>query len=132
MRFSDSIQYGIPKPIKYANYDSSPFNSDDTLSDDTSSQEDISLSTSGPPSNPFFQDNSSSKDSGFQSIQKLINLIPPIEHAIILQMTYQSIIINLTDKPKPIILYDTNHEKIITSSYHNRNFSTPDQSLKIS
>ena len=36
MRFSDSINFDIPKPIKYANSDSSPFNSDESLSDDTS------------------------------------------------------------------------------------------------
>ena len=36
MRFSDSINYDIPKPIKYANSNSSPFNSDESLSDDTS------------------------------------------------------------------------------------------------
>ena len=36
MRFSDSINLDIPKPIKYANSDSSPFNSDESLSDDTS------------------------------------------------------------------------------------------------
>ena len=36
MRFSDSITFDVPKPIKYANSDSSPFNSDESLSDDTS------------------------------------------------------------------------------------------------
>ena len=36
MRFSDSINFDIPKPIQYANSDSSPFNSDESLSDDTS------------------------------------------------------------------------------------------------
>ena len=36
MRFSDSINLDIPKPNKYANSDSSPFNSDESLSDDTS------------------------------------------------------------------------------------------------
>ena len=36
MRFSDSINLDIPNPIKYANSDSSPFNSDESLSDDTS------------------------------------------------------------------------------------------------
>ena len=30
MRFSDSIQNYIPESIKFANYESSPFNSDDT------------------------------------------------------------------------------------------------------
>ena len=36
MRFSDSINFDIPKPIQYANSDSSPFISDESLSDDTS------------------------------------------------------------------------------------------------
>ena len=48
MRFSDSTNYNIPKPIKYANSDSSPFNSDDSLSDDNSSQDNL---TSPTPSN---------------------------------------------------------------------------------
>ena len=47
MRFSDSINYdiNIPKPINYANSDSSPFNSNEPLSDDTSSQDDQISST---------------------------------------------------------------------------------------
>ena len=45
MRFSDSINLDIPEPIKYANSDSSPFNSDESLSDDTpSSDNDQTLS----------------------------------------------------------------------------------------
>ena len=40
MRFSDSITYNIPKPIQYANSDSSPFNSDESHSDDTSLPDD--------------------------------------------------------------------------------------------
>ena len=38
MRFSDSTQFHIPKSIKYANSDSSPFNSDESASDDESPQ----------------------------------------------------------------------------------------------
>ena len=38
MRFSDSTHFQIPQPIKYANSDSSPFNSDESLSDEDSSQ----------------------------------------------------------------------------------------------
>ena len=33
MRFSDTTQFQIPQPTKYANSDSSPFNSDESLSD---------------------------------------------------------------------------------------------------
>ena len=38
MRFSDSTQFHIPKPIKYTNSDSTPFNSDEAASDDESPQ----------------------------------------------------------------------------------------------
>ena len=50
MRFSDSTQLQIPQPIKYANSDSSPFNSDESLSDDDSSQTLITPSTISTPS----------------------------------------------------------------------------------
>ena len=36
MRFSDTIQFQIPQPTKYANSDSSPFNSDESFSDEDS------------------------------------------------------------------------------------------------
>ena len=36
MRFSDTTQLQVPQPTKYANTDSSPFNSDESLSDDDS------------------------------------------------------------------------------------------------
>ena len=36
MRFSDSTQFQIPQPINYANSGSSPFNSDESLSDEDS------------------------------------------------------------------------------------------------
>ena len=38
MRFFHSTQFQITQPIKYANSDSSPFNSDESLSDEDSSQ----------------------------------------------------------------------------------------------
>ena len=34
MRFSDTIQFQFPQPTKYANSDSSPFTSDESLSDE--------------------------------------------------------------------------------------------------
>ena len=40
MRFSDSTHYDIPKSIKYANNDSSPFSCDESVSDKNSSQND--------------------------------------------------------------------------------------------
>ena len=36
MRFSDTTHFQIPQPTKYANSDSSPFNSDESLSDEDS------------------------------------------------------------------------------------------------
>ena len=36
LRFSDTTQIQLPQPIKYGNSDSSPFNSDESLSDDDS------------------------------------------------------------------------------------------------
>ena len=36
MRFSDTTQFQVPQPIKYANSDSSPFNSDESLSEEDS------------------------------------------------------------------------------------------------
>ena len=50
MRFSDSTQFQIPQPIKYANSDSSPFNSDESLSDENSSQTFMTRSTTLTPS----------------------------------------------------------------------------------
>ena len=60
MRFSDTIGYNnnVPQPITYANYDSSPFNSSESLSDDISSttnpssnRPDDTLSNTNPLSN---------------------------------------------------------------------------------
>ena len=41
MRFSDSTQFNFPKPIKYANSDSSPFISDESQSDKDTPQKPI-------------------------------------------------------------------------------------------
>ena len=63
MRFSDTTQFQVPQPTKYANSDSSPFNSDESLSVDDSqtfmtpsstedySQKSITKSTTLTPSN---------------------------------------------------------------------------------
>ena len=45
MRFSDSAQFNISKPIKYANTNSPPFNSDESLSDEYSPQKPHTSST---------------------------------------------------------------------------------------
>ena len=69
MRFSDSINFDVPKPIKYANSDSSPFNSDESLSDDTSFSDNDQTSS---PNNFSSQTSSNTNppstiDSPFQS-----------------------------------------------------------------
>ena len=50
MRFSDTNQFQIPQPIKYANSDSSPFNSDESFLDEDSSQTFMAPSTTLTPS----------------------------------------------------------------------------------
>ena len=50
MRFSYTTQFQIPKQIKHANSDSSPFNSDESLSDEDSSQTFMTPSTTLTPS----------------------------------------------------------------------------------
>ena len=62
MRFSDTTQFSIPQPIKYANEDSSPFNSDDSFSDEDSYQTFMTPSTtsnqnSSPKSLPYITTN---------------------------------------------------------------------------
>ena len=70
MRSSDSIIFDVPKPIKHANSDSSPFNSDESLSDDTSfSDNDQTLSPNNFSSQTSSNTNPPSKiDPPFQSI----------------------------------------------------------------
>ena len=50
MRFSDSTQFQIPQPTKYANSDSSPFNFDESFSDEDSSQTSMTPPTISTPS----------------------------------------------------------------------------------
>ena len=70
MRFSDSINFDVPKPIKYANSDSSPFNSNESLSDGTSfSDNDQTLSPNNFSSQTLSNTDPPSKiDPPFQSI----------------------------------------------------------------
>ena len=83
MRFLDSTHFDIPKPIKYANNDSSPFNSDESPSDEDSSHNDfISHSLSKPmirpttsyydSSNPFTNDSSPIKIHCNPSLKRII------------------------------------------------------------
>ena len=55
MRFSESTQFNISKPMKYANSDSSPFKSDESMS-----QEDLSSQITTAPTNSKYKPTSSS------------------------------------------------------------------------
>ena len=59
MRFSDIIQIQIQPPTKYANSDSSPFNSDESLSDDDSQTSMTPSSTVTPYNTPSVPSNQS-------------------------------------------------------------------------
>ena len=69
MRFSDTTQFHIPEPIKYANSDSAPFNSDESASDDESSQKPMT-----PLNTPNY--NSPTPSSNNNSPIKLFNNSP--------------------------------------------------------
>ena len=74
MRFSDSINTDIPKPIKYANSDSSSFLSDTSSSDDESSK----------ITHPYNPDTSLNDTSSFNPINKTRDTNPShsrIRHA---------------------------------------------------
>ena len=77
MRFSDSTQFNIPKPIKYANSDFSLFNSDKTISDeDSSTSFNSSFKTSNcHPTSSSSNDNSSIKLFDYSPFKK-INTTP--------------------------------------------------------
>ena len=79
MRFSDSTQFSIPKPIKYVNSDSSPFNSDESLSDEDSPQKPITPSTTSnydfqTPSLNAYSPIKQSANSPFKKIIKPLKL----------------------------------------------------------
>ena len=59
MRFSDTTQIQVPPPTKYANSDSSPFNSDESLSDDDSQTTMTPSSTITPYNTPSVPSNQS-------------------------------------------------------------------------
>ena len=75
IRFSDSTQFQIPKPIKYANSDSSPFNSYESLSDEDSSQTFMTPSTTLTPPTTSNQNSSPSRTPFILSNHK--SLTPP-------------------------------------------------------
>ena len=65
MRFSDTTQFQIPQPTRFANSDSSPFNSDESLSDEDS-QTFMTSSTTENSSQTFLTPFSTSKQNPSQ------------------------------------------------------------------
>ena len=107
MRFSDTTQFQIPQPTKYANSDSSPFNSEESLSDDDSqtfmtpsstenySQEPITPCTTLTPSNTSNQNYSQNSTPLVPSNHN--SLTPPTD-----DNTFYKNIINTPDTNIPI------------------------------
>ena len=85
MRFSDSTNYNIPKPIKYAKSDSSPFTSDDSRSDDSSSLDNFTLPTPSNNITDFPSKNNSltkmKDNSPFREIIKTPQHNPPFDRS---------------------------------------------------
>ena len=75
MRFSGTTQFQIPQPAKYANSDSSPFNSDESFSDEAS-QTFMTPSTTGD-SSPFMTPFSTSNQNTPSITSNHKSLIPP-------------------------------------------------------
>ena len=67
MRFSDTTQFQIPQPTKYANRDSSPFNSDESLSDEDNSRTFFTPSTTENSSQTFITPSTTSNQNFSQS-----------------------------------------------------------------
>ena len=86
MQFSDSCQFNIPKPIKYANSDSSLFNSDTSLSDEDSSPKPIKpqITPNHNFTSPSLNDNLPIKpndNSSFKSVIKTNQSDIPIDRS---------------------------------------------------
>ena len=84
MHFSDLTKFNIPKPSKYANSDSSPSNSGESISDEDSSQQFITPSTTSKYNStpPFSNDNSATRlydNSPFKEIIKTPHTDIPID-----------------------------------------------------
>ena len=114
MRFSDSTSYDISKPIKYANSDSSPFSSDESLSDDNSLHDNLT-----PPTPSNYNTDLSTKNSSLTNLNDNLN-----KKVKFLQITHLltghaiSLKINLfhqtrlsQEQQKLIIACDTNQSK---------------------
>ena len=130
MRYSDSTQINIPKPVKYANSDSSSFNSDEAMSDEDLSPQFITPSTNSnyDPTSSSSNDHSSIKLCDYSPFKEIIitpqtdipvdrsrhpsqnqsNPFPPL----------------LTELLKLIIICDINQNYIIVFPYHPQTSST--------
>ena len=109
MRFSDSIKLDIPKPIKYANSDSSPFNSDESLSDDTSfSDNDQTLSPNNFSPQTSSNTNPPSKIDPPFLFNQFFNLLVPIspvtELVTHLRTNLHHLLLQIIEIPKLIII----------------------------
>ena len=130
MRFSDSTQLNIPKLIKYASSDSSPFNSDESQSDEDSSQKPIIPPTT---SNCDFKTPSSNysspiklHDNSFKKIIKTHQTDKPsdrLRHPSQNQSILPPPPIDRTTKTQ-YKLRHTNQKWIIDFLYHPQNFKT--------
>ena len=136
MRFSDTTQFHIPKQTKYANSDSSFFNSDEFISDEDSSQRFMTpFNTSNQTSLPkSYQNTPQAKRT--PSLTSAINENPSFKN--IIDTSHTNITNdrsrhssqNQTDSlPPPIdrttktISYDINPNYNIDSLYHLQNLS---------
>ena len=84
MRVSHSTKYKIPKPFEYANSDSSPFNSVESLSEDISSQDNLTPSTSSNYNTDFpSQHNSLTKMNDNPPFKQIVKAQhdPPIDRS---------------------------------------------------
>ena len=79
MRFSDTTQFQIPQQTKYANSDSSPFNSDESLSDEDSSQTFITPSSTEDSFQTFITPSTtSSKNFSQESTPFITSIYKPL------------------------------------------------------
>ena len=124
MRLSDSSTYNIPKPIQYANSNSSPFISDESLSDDTylphydQTLSPNDLSTQTPSNTNFLQ----ILIYLLNQFSKLLALITPLTEPVTHLKTNHHHLLQIIEIPKLITNKDNNQKWIIVFSYRHPNF----------
>ena len=113
-----------------------PFDSDESLSDENSSQNGSTSPQLSKPlippitssTNLLLKDNSptiTNDNSSFkQQIKTHQNELPETNHAIHLKTNLFYLILHLTETIKLIITSDTNQKRIIVNTYHLQNFAT--------